>query len=281
MPVQVVGQDTVRLEPRIELDYFQVNDQLPSLTTRVRVKKDKGWEPVSEVNVNLFLDEETESGKMGDVTTDLKGQGSYILPVTFKPAWDSLDQYTFIAIIRGDNKVSDMKKEITIKRGNLKVEASEKGGERKLLITFTGRQKDKWIVVSGVELKAFINRNFGKLTIGEDTYTTDEAGTVALEFTVNIPGDETGNLVVGASIEDNDDYGNLTGTHTVAWGLPLQKQDDFFARRTLWSTRDRTPIWLLIFPNLMILLVWGVIVYLVHSVVVMKRIYRNSIKPKP
>lgn len=279
VPRMVISQDdTVRLSPRIELNYFQVNGELPYLTTRVRVKKDSRWEPVKWVIVNLFLNEETKLGMMGNATTNIKGEGSYILPAKFKPAWDSLDQYTFIARIKSDDKVRDTKKVITIKRSNLKVETNEQDSTRKILITIQERQRGKWENVSDLELKAFINRHFGKLIIGEDTYTTDENGAVSVSFEASIPGDDKGVIAVGATIEDNDDYGNLTTTQNVAWGLPLEEHDDFFAKRTLWSTRDKAPIWLLIFPNFVIFLVWGVIAYLFYNVLILKRIYRNSLK---
>ncbi len=270
--------DTIKLQPRIELNYFLVNDELPYLTTRVRIKKDNRWEPVKWVIVNLFLNEETKLGMMGNVTTDPKGEGKYILPSKFKLAWDSLDQYTFIARIKGDDKVTDAKKIINIKRSSLQVETKVEDSARSINITFKERQKEKWIPIPEIELKAFIYRNFGKLSIGEDAYTTDEAGTAKVEFMITIPGDEKGNIQVGAAIEDHEDYGNLTATRTVAWGLALSRTDNFWDKRTLWSTRERTPLWLLIFPNLMILLVWGVIIYLVIMIFALKRIHRNSLK---
>ncbi len=273
------GQDdTVRLAPKIELNYFQVNNALPYLTVLVRFRNENRWEPVRNVIVNLFLNEETRLGMMGNITTDPSGQGKYILPAKFNPSWDSLDQYTFIARIKGEDKVLDTKKIITIKRSSLQVSTEEKDSVRTIVIILKERKEGLWTEVSGVELKAFIDSNFGKLTVGEDTYTTNEAGAVEVEFSANMPGDEHGNIEVGAYIEDNDDYGTLTAVSAVAWGLPMQSDNNFFDRRTLWTSRNRAPWWLIIFPNLMIALVWGAIIYLLYMIILLKRIHRDSLK---
>lgn len=266
-PGSLWGQaDTARLEPRIGVSYFQDGDDLPYLTGRVRVKRDKGWEPVKWVIVNLFLNEETKLGMMGNITTDTKGGGKYILPEKFKAAWDSLDEYTFIARIKGDSQVEDGEESITIKRSRLEVTAETVDSVRMVTITLTQRDHGKWVPVPEVELKAFIDRQFGKLPLGEETYTTDDAGKVALEFNVQIPGDQDGNIRVGAWIEDHDDFGNRTALTTVAWGLPLHHADGFDKERTLWSTRDKAPVWLILLSNGMILIVWGVIFYLVYLI---------------
>ena len=62
----------------------------------------------------------------------------------------------------------------------------------------------------------------------------------------------------------NEAYGSLVSTKTAKWGQP-RVPDNSFAKRTLWATRDKTPLWLLIFPNLIIVTVWGIIFYLVYS----------------
>ncbi|MDZ4714543.1 MAG: hypothetical protein SH819_03650 [Cytophagales bacterium] len=277
LPVLAPGQEAPRIEVKVDLNYFQVNNESPYLTTKVRTRTESGWMPVKWVIVNLFLNEETKLGMMGNVTTDEEGRGKYILPDKFRAAWDSLDQFTFIGRILSDEKVVDTRKIITIRKTRLVIDAETVDSVRTMRITFSEKQGAEWRAVPEVEWKPFIHRTFGKLPMTEDYLSTDDAGIAEIEFLKSIPGDKMGNITVGAILEDHDDYGTISGTKSVAWGLPLVTNTNFFEKRTLWSSRDRTPIWLLVGPNLMILFVWGAIGYLVYLLVVLKRIYRKSL----
>lgn len=273
----LLGQDTMRIDARIDLIFYQVNDDIPYLTTRVRTLTNKGWFPVQGVIVNLFLNEESKLGMMGNIISDPEGAGKYILPDKFRMAWDSLEKFTFTARILNDNNVNDIRKVITIKKCRLEIDTREEDSVRTLSVSFKEKQGKEWVGVFELELKPFVKRTFGRLPIGEDTLVTNEDGFAEVEFSSQIPGDEYGNLTLGWLLEDHDDYGNIKYTKSVAWGLPLVKNTDFFNRRTLWSSRERTPIWLLIGPNAMILLVWGVIVYLLYQIVLIKRIHKNNV----
>jgi hypothetical protein len=99
----------------------------------------------------------------------------------------------------------------------------------------------------------------------EDSYSTDKNGEVSAGFTLSLPGDAQGNIMIGAKIDDHEVYGNLVSSKIAKWGLP-RVPDNSFAKRTLWSTRDKTPLWLLIFPNLIIISVWGIIFYLFYQI---------------
>ena len=87
-------------------------------------------------------------------------------------------------------------------------------------------------------------KNGGILSAGDEaTYTTDSTGEVTAEFKKDsLPGDEKGNIVLAAVVEDNDQYGNLQVEKTVSWGVPFNPDNSFFNQRALWSTRSRTPI---------------------------------------
>ena len=78
-----------------------------------------------------------------------------------------------------------------------------------------------------------------------------------------------GNIDIGAKIDDHEMYGSLVSTKAAKWGVPLNPDNSFaktFAKRTLWATRDKTPIWLLVFPNLIIVSVWGIIFFLIYQI---------------
>ena len=56
-------------------------------------------------------------------------------------------------------------------------------------------------------------------------------------------------------------YGNLTVEKSVPWGV-IVKHENNFNKRSLFATRDKTPLWLLFMAYSIIAGVWGVLIYL-------------------
>jgi hypothetical protein len=85
-----------------------------------------------------------------------------------------------------------------------------------------------------------------------------------------MPGDEKGNLILVARVEDNDIYGNLVVEKPVPWGIKLKAGKNFW-HRTLWSTGNRAPVWLLFLALSIIIGVWGTLFYLVKQLLKIKK----------
>jgi hypothetical protein len=134
----------------------------------------------------------------------------------------------------------------------------------------------EWIPEEDVELKFFIKREFGRLPITEDPLTSDAEGSIEIEFTDTLPGDESGVLTMGGWLEDHAEFGNIIAFTSTTWGTPTVDDNSSFNKRTLWSTRDRTPLWLLIFPNLIIAGIWGIILFLIYQIIRIKRISKSA-----
>ena len=107
----------------------------------------------------------------------------------------------------------------------------------------------------------------------EATYTTDSTGMANVEFKRdNLPGDLKGNIVLAASVEDNDELGNLLIEKPVNWGVAVKEDKSFFSQRALWTTRFKTPYWLLIMAYSIAIGVWSTILYLVFQLVKLKKL---------
>jgi hypothetical protein len=128
-------------------------------------------------------------------------------------------------------------------------------------------------------MKIGIQRLGGILSAGDEaTYTTDSSGTVTVAVSKDsLPGDVKGNIILAASVEDNDVVGNLSIQEKVAWGVPAKYDNNFFNQRTLWSTRFNTPIWLLAIAYSIILSVWGTLVYLIFQLIKIKKLGKKQL----
>lgn len=252
---------------RINLAYHQQNEDLPILKVLAQTKPGKKFEAVEGVAINLFFNEETAQGFMGRATTNNAGVGSLSLPAKFKNNWDSLLNFKFIATVTGNEDFNDEMVEIEIVKARIDLALEEEDSVRVIRAKVLSFEDGSWVGVPETEIKLFVRRLLSDLSAGEEEfYTTDEAGEASSEFSLAIPGDAYGNIIIGAKIEDHDLFGSKAATKIIKWGVPLEP-DNSFDRRTLWATRDKTPIWLLIFPNLMIAGVWGTIFYLIYLVI--------------
>ena len=80
-----------------------------------------------------------------------------------------------------------------------------------------------------------------------------------------MPGDTKGNLVLVASIIDNELYGNLTAEIAVPWGSKFTHISNF-DHRSLFARRGYSPLWLELLAYSIVVVVWGIIIFLVLQI---------------
>lgn len=122
-----------------------------------------------------------------------------------------------------------------------------------------------------------IHFTLGILNVNEtQTYTTDSVfGGVTAEFKRDrIPGDKQGNIILIASLVDNETYGNLTAELKVPWGINLVYVSNF-DHRSLFARRGYSPIWLELLAYKIVVVVWVIIFYLLLQI---KRIKKLGIE---
>ena len=257
---------------RIELNYFKLKDDSSYLAVKVLTRIERQYQPVPGVIINLFLNQQTKAGMMGNITTDQEGQGVFILPPKFYQAKDTLTSMAFMARLQNDPNYQDRITSIEIRDAKVTIIPIDSLKQIKVRLT----QKDSSnheLPIEGADIKCYVQRMFSRLPVGEEYNITDDNGEVNIQIPPDLPGDESGNLELIVGLEEDDTYGNITAHATLQWGSDVLIGKDTFDERTMWSSREKTPIYLLIWPNLMLLIVWGVIVYLL---VQLRKIYRDT-----
>lgn len=260
----------------IDLSYHQKDAEMPVLRAYAKSRINKKFLPVEGVTVNFFMGEETTEGYLGSATTNRVGVGSLSIPARSKAAWDSLNSFMFVATVTGSAQFDDTSTELEITKARIAVSLQDEDSIRTISAKVFAKQDSSWVVVPDTELKFVVNRYFSDLPISEDVYTTDENGEVTAEYGLTLPGDAEGNIILGSKIEQHEMYGSITATKSAQWGLPLAP-DSSFEKRTLFATRDKTPLWLLIFPNLIIIIVWGIIFYLGFQIIQIRKFGKENI----
>jgi len=266
------GDEKARV--RIGLNYFKIAEDSCYLTVKVLTKPDRKYIPVSGVIINLFLNEQTKSGMMGNITTDKEGLGTFILPDKFYTALDTLITLKFMARLNNDPSFQDKLTTVEIKDASMVISYDEDSLREVKVKLLEKDSSDRGTPVEGADIKFYVQRLFSLLPIGNDNNFTDAEGEVTFNLPSDLPGDGEGNLELFIKLEDDDDYGNIVFSNTLPWESDWITVKNTFDERTMWSPRDRTPYFLWIFPNLILLAVWGVIFYLIIQLM---KIYKGTI----
>ncbi|HCS19340.1 MAG TPA: hypothetical protein DIW47_02060 [Bacteroidetes bacterium] len=259
-------------ETVLRLRYFNENNQLQYLILESLSKTGRIAVPLPNQVCEVYMDEQIEENLIAKVTTDEKGKAKCFIPPSLKALWDEMPMHLFIAVTK--DKEEEITTEIEITKARIQIDTLSEDGVRSISVMVMMLEDSVWVPAEEVEMKVGIRRLGGILSAGEDeTYTTDEEGMVSVELNkANMPGDEQGNIILRARVEESDLFGNLIIEKTARWGVPVIGDDSFFEQRSLWSTRFRAPYWLLVMAYGIAFSVWGVIIYLVIQIFRIKKL---------
>ncbi|HEY6503810.1 MAG TPA: hypothetical protein VIZ28_07550 [Chitinophagaceae bacterium] len=269
-------EDSVVAKEMVKLKYFNDNNSMQYLVLENWLKKGKKTEPVKNKAFQLYLDSIKTENSIATVTTDENGKAKSFIPPSLKGVWEANPSHVFLAVAAG--KEEEAAAELEITKAKIEIDTVSDGGTRSITVQVMRYENDGWVPANEVEMKVGIQRLGGILSAGEEElYTTDSSGVISVELNKDsLPGDQKGNIVLVAKVEDNDQYGNLLVAKTVPWGIATNTDSHFFDQRSLWSTRFRTPLWLLFMAYSIVIGVWGTIFYLVWQIVKIKKAGASS-----
>jgi hypothetical protein len=174
---------------KIDLTYHQLNNDLPIIKVSAKTKKEKKFEPVEGVEINLFFGAETSKGFMGRVETNSNGAGSLSLPVRFKDQWDSLASFKFIGTLTQNDSFDNQSTELEISKAKIEIALEDADSVHTIHAKVLAFQDTGWVSQPETEIKLVVKRLFSDLNATEEeTFTTDENGNVSAEFGLSIPG---------------------------------------------------------------------------------------------
>lgn len=268
--VCVAQDDTAAAQPIVKLHYFNNNNSVQYLILESLLKKNKKFTPQQNKTYSLFIDSSSEKNLVAKMTTDESGKAKAFIPPSLKAIWDGAAQHTFIVKAGEEEVISDY----IITKAKIKIDTASTDGVRSITASVMKYENNEWVPAADVEMKLGIQRLGSILSAGDEaTYTTDSTGMVTVELKKDsMPGDLKGNYVLAAKVEDNDQFGNLEVEKTVPWGTVVKADNSFFSLRTLWTTRFRTPYWLLFMAYGIVIAVWGTMIYLIMQIVKIKKL---------
>ena len=225
-----------------------------SATSRVKKKNIK----VSNIILSVYNDLEEEKIILGKITTNKKGKTRFILKDLRA---DEEGVYNISISFKGNKAFKKAKKRISFKNASIEAKLITIDSVNYIAATLIDLITNS--PITDVSLDVQVQRLFRPLKIGEEFNNTDKNGSILVAIEDDIPGVD-GKLTIEVVLNDSDEYGTVKALVNAPIGIPIVDESTF-DDRTMWSPRNKTPIFLLIFPNLLIIGVWGLIIYLISN----------------
>ena len=263
------AQEAKKNTVRLKADYFKIMDGeiYFDLTATARVDGENINVPnIDLILTNEFNDEEVE---LGTTKTNTMGKSKYVLKSLNELKPDSSNIYNVTVSFKGNENFKRASRTVSFKDASITASIITKDSINYVSATLKEISTDS--LLSDKYLNVQVQRLFRPLRIGEEFNSTDENGTIIVPIEEGIPGID-GNLIIEVVLKDSDDYGTVKAMISAPLGKPIVDESTFDQRK-MWSPRDKTPLFLLIFPNLIIFGIWGLIVYLIFNLI---RIYKTK-----
>lgn len=246
---------------RMSVQYVKVMNEASYLEIHAKARGKHGYQPVGKLQVHIFQVFNDSTIELGKVITNANGAAKFKIDRLISLPGDTTGYFRYKIKTSSTADYKASKKSISIYDVNLKSSIASKDSTNFVLASVTNPTTGK--PVSGVDLQLQIIRTLAFLNIDKDVYTTNDEGEVLLAVPNDIPG-KNGVLGFKVTINDSDDYGTVESYFEAPIGVPFTTRDTF-DKRTMWSPPTKTPLYLLIGPNLIILGIWLTLFILIHN----------------
>lgn len=252
------GQDIKKNTIRLKADYIKTMNKEAAFKIKAFSKIDNSNVAVTNIDLtisNEFNDEEID---LGTAKTNSNGEANFIVSDLNLIKPDSTGYYNISISFKGNDTYKRASKSLSYKDATIEAKIITLDSINYITATLKDTATDS--VLPDQLLNVQVQRLFKSLRIGDEFISTDESGTILVPIEEGIPG-VNGMLTFEIILKDSDDYGTVKALVSAQLGVPVVDESTY-DQRTLWSPRNKTPLFLLLIPNLLILGIWGLIVYL-------------------
>lgn len=240
----------------LTLSYFKIVDGDSFIKIITSFKDDKGWHEAKNIPFKIFKIDDKET-LIGNGITDEVGK------MLFKIPKENLAlENTFMLRVTNNPNFEDTEESLTFKEINLIAKLIENKEGKTITASLLDMQGNP-IQEEGLQVQ--VKRMFNGLNIGDGTYFTDENGQISVNVDENYNSYD-GNLIFEVTLEEHDEYGTVKAQMNSDSGIILPDLSTF-DKRTMWSPSNKTPLFLLILPNLILLIVLIVFIKLIINLI--------------
>lgn len=261
-----------KIKARVSVQYSKFMNQESFLNIEAKYKGENGIEPATQLKFRVYQRIVEDSlFHLGTIATSYRGIAKFPLASHQDSITSFNGNFTFLVKIENDPKFSDAETQLTISDTNMVAVLETVDSVYQITATLTDATGQP---VAAQPLRVQLQRMFGPLSIGAETYETDENGTITVPVEEPMPG-INGVLTFEVVLNESDEYGTIKAIIDAPIGIPITDHSTF-DKRTMWSPPSKTPYYLLIFPNLIILGVWVPILVLIINLFRISRAKTDS-----
>jgi len=253
------SQEVEKSKVRLKADYVKVMGGEVYFNMNASAKVDGENIQVSDLDLTIYNEVGDEKIKLGETKTDVNGDAKLVLEGLNSIKPDSTNTYNVSISFKGNDSFKRASKSLSFRDAAIEAKLFTEDSINYISAILVDKSTDSVIV--GSLLRVQVQRLFKPLKIGEEYNITDDDGTVVVTIPEGIPG-EDGNLIIEVVLSESDDFGTVKALVQAPVGS-IKVDESTFDQRTMWSPRNKTPLFMLIFPNLLILGIWGYIIYLI------------------
>lgn len=256
---QVKAQDGP-YKARISVEYHKIMSSESFIEANVKFKGENGYQPAAGLALNVYqVLAEDSMILINEIITNETGRARLQIAASQFASNDSSLIHEYVVKIENSDKFRDAKKAVSFADANLLAEVIEIDSVIHISANLTdGAGKP----IAEERLKVRIQRLFAPLTIGKPYYETDDEGNILVPFADPLPGID--GILNFEIIFESDDYGVVHNIFKAPVGKIIVDESTF-DQRTIWSPPSKTPIFLWVFANVLILGAWLVIFLLVAN----------------
>ncbi len=244
---------------RINAQYMKIMDGDSYFEIKATSRINKKNVAVSGIDILVYNELEDDNIEIGKTTTNHMGKAKFVLESLSSIQADSANTYNIGFKFKGNEQFKKASKGISFKDVNIIAKIILEDSINYMKARLVEPSKDS--AIADIPLRIQVQRLFRPLIIGEEFNSTDVDGTIFVPIEEEISGVD-GKLIFEVVLDESDDYGTVTALVHSAIGTPIVDESTF-DKRTMWSPRNKTPLFLLIFPNILIFGTWGLILYLI------------------
>lgn len=265
------SQESQKISPSVQLQYFKDNNENSLLKTTLTFSKNRMANPLKGMSITFYAGGEKKT-KLAEVVTDENGVAVYNLKHEADFLTDKNGLWPFTSEFAGNDTIDPGKSDLFIRDVSLNMKLIATDSTKTIVLNVKKKEKGNEVPASGETVVVYVPRMFSLLPIGETKL--DESGSASIDFPSDLPGDKEGNLTIIARIEDHPEFGNVEKRTTLKWGSPSSYNIPA-GHRALWTKTP--PKWMIYTLSILLLGVWG---HYLFAIVGLIRIKRNSRKNK-
>jgi hypothetical protein len=265
LPIALMAQNPEKGTLVVGIRYFNNNNTTHHLVFKTKSKVDGKFKIIPDIKLTVYITSDADKANLlGTVITNDVGDAVLLIPPSAKNEWIKSPNQTFVAVSTATQQFEEARGELAITKAKLQFDTAEGKIVNAKLVALIDTV---WTAIADVEMQIGVKRLDGNLSVNETPiFTTDSSGAATTEFKRDsLPGDTKGNLVLVASIIDNELYGNLTAEIAVPWGSKFTHISNF-DHRSLFARRGYSPLWLELLAYSIVVVVWGIIIFLVLQI---------------